>query len=159
MNNLEEGIPYSWFTREMPASSLLIYSYSFAELCDRLQIVTLKIIASTGKNESLEKEQGDILHDIQYHLRRTPMNAEMIKAFTVLAFVNKFIFDNETFVRDADSCAEQIDATTLLNKLKASHKANSLRAASKKHIQNQRGERVDEKLNYGKEDGFWNIQY
>ncbi len=132
------------------------YSYSFAELCDRLQIVMLKVINSPSQNEALQSEINTILHDIQLHLSQKPMDAEMVKGLVVLGFVNQFIFNNETTVRDADDNGS-IDDATLLQTLKKSHRANSLRASAKKHIQNQRGERVDEKLNYGKTEGMWNI--
>lgn len=133
----------------------MIYNYSFAELCDRLGIVVLKQINSKEKNLALDAEINEILHDIDLHIKQTPINAEMIKGITVLAYVNKFIFDGETDVR------EKMDENNpeLLPKLIATHKANSLRAASKKHIQNQRNERIDPKLNYGNETGLWNITF
>lgn len=135
----------------------LKYGYSFAELLDRLQIVILKIINSSERNSALETEVSDIMNDIQIHLQSTPMNAEMIKGLIVLGFVNQFIFNNETEVREAEN--SNISDADLLAKLKETHKANSLRAAAKKHIQSQRGERIDPKLNYGKEDNFWNISW
>lgn len=134
------------------------YNLSFAELLDRATIIFLKIAASKGGNEAFATEFNDTLHDIQLHLDEKPMTAEMIRGLISLSMVNKFIFDNETYVRDADDNAN-VDDETLLAKLKESHKANSLRAASKKHIQLQRGGRVDEKLNYGKSSDFWNISF
>ena len=47
----------------------------------------------------------------------------------------------------------------LLPMLKESHKANSLRGEAKRHIQVQRGSRIDKKLNYGRSSGFWNIDF
>lgn len=138
--------------------SELKYSYSFSELCDRMQIVLLKIIASQSDYHALENEVKDIMNDIQIHLDNKPMNAEMVKGLMVLGFVNMFIFGNETFVRDAGDNGN-VDDVILLARLKDSHKANSLRAEAKKHIQNQRSERVDPKLNYGKSVDFWNIKW
>ncbi len=135
------------------------YNYSFAELCDRASIVLMKIANSNDTNkEAFEQELRSILHDIQLHINQTPIDAEMIKGIIVLTQVNSFIWGNESFVRDADDNGN-VDDETLLSKLKESHKANSLRAAAKKHIQNQRGERVDEKLNYGRDAGMWNIKW
>lgn len=136
----------------------IVYSLSFAELCDRAQIVTLKITHSKEPNESFEKELDDILHDIQLHLDSKPINSQQVKGLIVLGMVNKFIWDNESFVRDADDNGNVPDEE-LLARLKLSHKANSLRAAAKKHIQSNRSERVDEKLNYGLENNFWNIKW
>jgi len=139
-------------------SKQLKYGLSFAELCDRAQIVTLKVIASKERNEAFEKELDDIYHDIQIHLDEIPMTAEMLRGFTVLNLVNQFIFSNETFVRDVDDNGG-VEDSVLLSKLQESHRANSLRASAKKHIQIQRGSRVDLKLNYGKSSNFWNITF
>lgn len=136
----------------------ILYSLSFAELCDRAQIVLMKISHSTEPSEAFEKELNDILHDIQLHLDNKPLDAQQVKGLIVLTQVNSFIWQNESFVRDADDKGGVPDEE-LLAKLKLSHKANSLRAAAKKHIQNHRLERVDEKLNYGKDADFWNIKF
>ena len=134
-----------------------LYSYSFAELLDRAGIVLMKI-ANSKEPAAFEEELKLILHDIQLHLNQTPMNAEMVKGLIVLTQVNSFIWGNEKFVRDADDNVDVGDEA-LLEILKKSHRANSLRGAAKKHIQIQRSERTDEKLNYGLENNFWNIKW
>ena len=134
------------------------YSLSFAELCDRAQIVLLKIINSPEPNEALRKELFDILTDVQQHINEKPITAEMLRGIMVLGFVNQFIFSNETIVRDEDF-GKKLDDDKLLEVLKKSHKANSLRAEAKKYIQQQRQERQDPKLNYGKNEGMWNIDF
>ena len=134
------------------------YSLSFAELCDRAQIVLLKIINSPKPNEALRKELFDILTDVQQHINEKPITAEMLRGIMVLGFVNQFIFSNETIVRDEDF-GKKLDDDKLLEVLKKSHKANSLRAEAKKYIQQQRQERQDPKLNYGKNEGMWNIDF
>lgn len=134
------------------------YSLSFAELLDRAQIVLMKISHSTEPSEAFEKELNDILHDIQLHIDNKPLDAQQVKGLIVLTQVNSFIWQNESFVRDADDKGGVPDEE-LFAKLKLSHKANSLRASAKKHIQNHRSERVDEKLNYGKDANFWNIKW
>ena len=134
------------------------YSLSFAELCDRGQIVLLKIINSPEPNEALRKELFDILTDVQQHINEKPITAEMLRGIMVLGFVNQFIFSNETIVRDEDF-GKKLDDDKLLEVLKKSHKANSLRAEAKKYIQQQRQERQDPKLNYGKNEGMWNIDF
>lgn len=134
------------------------YSLSFAELCDRAQIVLLKIINSPEPNEALRKELFDILTDVQQHINEKPITAEMLRGIMVLGFVNQFIFSNETIVRDEDF-GKKLDDDKLLEVLKKSHKANSLRAEAKKYIQQQRQERQDPKLNYGKDEGMWNIDF
>ena len=134
------------------------YSLSFAELCDRGQIVLLKIINSPEPNEALRKELFDILTDVQQHINEKPITAEMLRGIMVLGFVNQFIFSNETIVRDEDF-GKKLDDDKLLEVLKQSHKANSLRAEAKKYIQQQRQERQDPKLNYGKNEGMWNIDF
>lgn len=134
------------------------YSLSFAELCDRGQIVLLKIINSDNHNEALSKELFDILTDIQQHINEKPITAEMLRGIMVLGFVNNFIFTNESIVRDEDF-GSQLEDEKMLEILKKSHKANSLRAEAKKYIQQQRNERQDPKLNYGKNEGMWNIDF
>jgi len=134
----------------------LRYSYSFAELLDRAGIVAMKIANSTDP-KAFEAELSDILSDIQIHLDQKPMDAEQVKALIVLTQVNSFIWRNEQAVRDADD--GKITDEELLPMLKESHKANSLRGEAKKHIQTQRSERTDGKLNYGRSSGFWNIDF
>lgn len=134
----------------------LKYSYSFAELLDRAGIVIMKI-ANSKDSKAFEVELADILNDIQIHLDQKPMNAEQVKALIILTQVNSFIWGNEKAVRDADD--GKITDEELLPMLKESHKANSLRGEAKKHIQIQRGSRTDEKLNYGRTSGFWNIDF
>ena len=118
----------------------------------------LKIINSPEPNEALRKELFDILTDVQQHINEKPITAEMLRGIMVLGFVNQFIFSNETIVRDEDF-GKKLDDDKLLEVLKKSHKANSLRAEAKKYIQQQRQERQDPKLNYGKNEGMWNIDF
>ena len=100
----------------------------------------------------------DILTDIQQHINEKPITAEMLRGIMVLGFVNNFIFTNESIVRDEDF-GSQLEDEKMLEILKKSHKANSLRAEAKKYIQQQRNERQDPKLNYGKNEGMWNIDF
>ena len=60
----------------------LKYSYSFAELLDRANIVTMKI-ANSFDPKAFEAELSDILNDIQIHLDEKPMNAEQVKGLIV----------------------------------------------------------------------------
>ncbi len=133
------------------------YSYSFAELLDRAGIVTMKIANSDKADNPFQQELKDILHDIQIHLDEKPLNAEQVKGLIILTQVNSFIWKNEEAVRDNDN--GEITDEQLLPMLKESHRANSLRGEAKKHIQNQRKERLDNKLNYGMSNSFWNIQF
>lgn len=133
------------------------YQYSFAELLDRAGIVLMKIANSPNADTPFHVELKDILHDIQLHLNEKPMTAEMVRGLIVLTQVNFFIWGNEKAVRDADD--GKISDEELIIMLKESHKANSLRGEAKKHIQLQRGSRTDEKLNYGRTAGFWNIKF
>ena len=137
----------------------VVYSLSFAELLDRLSIVELRNINSKEPNEKIQEEIKDILHDIDLHLAEKPMSGEQVRGLIILSYVNKFIWDNESSVREEEDCSNQTYSHELLEKLKQSHKANSLRAEAKKHIQNQRQERIDEKLNYGKQVDMWNIKF
>ena len=139
-----------------PAETGLRYSYSFAELLDRATIVTMKI-ANASDPKAFEQELSDILNDIQIHLNEKPMTAEQVKGLIVLTQVNFFIWGNEKAVRDADD--GKITDEELLPMLKESHRANSLRGEAKRHIQVQRGSRIDKKLNYGRSSGFWNIDF
>lgn len=132
------------------------YSYSFAELCDRASIVIMKI-ANSIDPKSFEEELKDILHDIQIHLNEKPMTAEQVKGLIVLTQVNSFIWRNEEAVRDSDD--GKISDEELLPMLKKSHMANSLRGQAKKHIQLQRSQRTDDKLNYNMAKGFWNMSF
>lgn len=126
------------------------YLLSFAELCDRLNIVLQKIIHSPTEEVKaiFTKEAKDIKHDIDLFIQEgVKIDSRMIEALMMLQLINREIWENESALRgDGDK-----------SDLVKTHKLNSDRAFSKKRISILANGRVDEKLNYI--GGLWNYNY
>jgi len=125
------------------------YLPSFAELIDRLQIVSLKILfADAELKKEFMKEAADIKYDINLFLEEgVKMSGDMIQAIGILQMVNWEIWDNESALRGDGDKADPIKT----------HKLNCDRAHAKKKIQQLAGGRIDHKLNYI--DGYLNFPY
>ena len=125
------------------------YTYSFAELCDRLNIITMKIVFS--ENEEMRKafveERDNIVHDIDLFIKEgVVIDGKMIAGICALQLVNTTIWNNESAGRG--------DGTEKNYEL--SHGLNSNRAEVKKLISQRANGKVDYKLNYGL--GVWDLR-
>lgn len=121
------------------------YTYSFAELFDRLSIVIQKELYATDKKMKSEfrKERLDIVHDISIF----GVNGEIIFSAMLLMLCNSKMWDNESGARGDGN------KTNFL----LTHKLNASRAEIKKRIQEMIGGRIDYKLNYI--EGAWTIKW
>jgi len=122
------------------------YHLSFAELLDRLSIVSQKVIYAQEEEmkTAFISEREDILHDID--LFRVKWDAKLSYAAMVLQHINAKIWDNESGGR-GEGGDRNYDLT---------HALNSNRAEVKKWIQEYIGGRIDHKLNYIK--GAWDLR-
>jgi len=113
---------------------------TFAELIDRLGIVTLKSIKISENKEEYEQEANDIMHDIDEVIQEKKINltGQMIRAIIVNAISNEVIWANESKARSGGADQDHL--------LKFTHSVNGVRNAAKNVISNEIGERVDLKL-------------
>ena len=119
------------------------YKWSFAELVDRLTIVTQKVIyADTPEMKaSFIQERADIIHDLNLFLQEgVTVDGDIISHICALQHINTTIWKNESAFRgDGDG-----------GDLVLTHSLNSDRAFIKKIISTKVNGRVDHKLNYNK---------
>lgn len=134
------------------------YGYSFAELLDRLCIVSSKLVySSEDKRETFEREIADIVHDIQLDIDEgAVVTADIIRAIVVLTQANQAIWDNEDFIRQN---ANDMDDEKTASALIYTHKLNGDRSRSKERIQNLIGGRTDPKINCLAESSAWKIEW
>ena len=128
------------------ARAELLFTPTFAELCDFLSIKILKSIFLVQNKKDFEEEIRLVMKDLELHIekRGIKFSAEMIRALMILMFSNRFIWENENLARSGN---EQ-DAKLLI----ISHKANGVRNLAKNVIANELGERVDLKTDSIKND-------
>lgn len=133
------------------------YMPSFAELIDRLNVVSSKSVYAENGAETFKQEIEDILHDINIHISQgVKVDADMIRAIVLLTQSNLAIWLNEDFIRSGSrqmSSSEKAEALTL------THSLNGTRSACKTRIQNLIGGRVDPKLNCLAEGSAWKIEW
>ena len=116
------------------------YLPTFAELVDRLSIVTLKSIFIPANKAAYDQEAKDILHDINAIIKEKNivLNAEAIRAIQVIQLANRYIWENESKVR--------AEGNQDLALLKLTHSINGVRNTAKNVLSKQLGERVDLKI-------------
>ena len=125
------------------------YTWSFAELVDRLSIVIQKIVYSETPEmaNGFAKERDDIVHDLNLFLKEgVKLDGEMIYKICALQLINATVWSNESAGR-GDGDQKNYELT---------HSLNSDRASIKKSISEQAKGRIDFKLNYGK--GTWDFK-
>ena len=116
------------------------YMPTFAELIDRLCIVTLKSIKIPEHKKEYEKEAQDIMHDIEMIIKEknVQLTGQMIRALQVNSISNETIWANESKAREGGDSQDQL--------LKFTHAVNGVRNQAKNVISQEIGERVDLKL-------------
>jgi len=127
------------------------YNWSFAELCDRLSIVVMKIAYSDSKEmiSAFLEERNSILADIDLFIKEgVEMDGEMVYLIQGLQFINTKIWHNESEQRGESAETTEQGWKQKYEKLLQSHQWNADRAICKKAIQEKIGGRVDYKLNY-----------
>ena len=116
------------------------YMPTFAELIDRLSIVTLKSIKILGNKEAYEKEAHEIMHDLDIIIKEKKINltAQMIRAMLIVSWANETIWSNESKAREGGTEQDHL--------LKFTHSINGVRNNAKNVISQEIGERKDLKL-------------
>lgn len=128
------------------------YTLSFAELCDRLNIVIQKIIYSDDEEIKISFviERDAIINDIDFCIKNgLVVSGDMINAIMSLQLINHLIWINEDDLRKAETNpCPVVDWEGRFKKIKFTHQLNADRSMVKKKIQSLFGGRIDYKLNY-----------
>jgi len=114
------------------------YLPTFAQLIDRLCIVTLKSIKIPEHKKEYEEEAKEIMHDIDLILKKKKATAQMIRAIQVNAIANETIWENEKEARRGGKNQDKL--------LKYTHSINGVRNMAMNVISQEVGERKDLKL-------------
>lgn len=121
------------------------YLPTLADLIDRLTIVQQKQIFIPDKREEYAQELEDLMHDIDLIITRDKhaIDANAIHAICVIMLANRYIWENESIIRDGTS---REDAATQLKRLKATHSINGVRNTAKNVLSELTGGRKDYKI-------------
>lgn len=142
------------------ASKGRLYLPGLADLIDRLSIVLQKEVFIQGHREDYRREQEAIMHDIDLILRdRTPLGADQIRAICILQLSNRFVWENETRIRDGSS---DEPPAVQLERLRMTHAVNGVRNTAKNAISAFDGSRLDYKIDalsadLPEEHGNWRV--
>lgn len=121
------------------------YLPTLADLVDRLTIVQQKMIFISEHRAEYIEEREVILHDIDLILADTPaLTARAVWAISVIQLANRFVWENETKIRDGTSIETR---DVQLDRLRATHAVNGVRNTAKNILaQSVAGSRVDYKI-------------
>ena len=124
------------------------YLPTFAQLCDRLSIVTLKSIKIHENKEEYEQEAKLIMKDISLSFNTFKLNYKemgyLLRAIQVNAVTNEMIWNNESKARQGSKEQDKL--------LKLTHSLNRIRNQAMNVISHIIGERKDLKLDYMDEE-------
>ena len=124
------------------------YTWSFAELIDRMSIVAQKIVYAETEEMRLAfvQERDDIINDLDLFLKEgVQVDGKMISNICALQLINATVWNNESAFREG---GDGVDLTL-------THSLNSDRANCKMAISKKANGRIDYKLNYNK--GIWDL--
>lgn len=137
------------------------YLPTLADLVDRLTIVQLKMIFIPERRTEYVVERDEIQHDIDLILAGIPkLNARAVMAITMIQLTNRYIWENETRIRDGSS---NESSNIQLKRLKATHAINGVRNTAKNVLSELvSGSRIDYKIDCMASDlpeefGCWDI--
>jgi hypothetical protein len=116
------------------------YLPTYAELIDRLCIVTLKSIKIPENKKAYEQEAQEIMNDLDEITKEKNINitGQLIRAILMIAISNETIWANESKARQGGEVGEGI--------LRFTHSVNGVRNNAKNVISQEIGERKDLKL-------------
>jgi len=116
------------------------YLPTFAELIDRLSIVTLKSIKIPENKKEYEQEAKEIMDDLDLISKdkKIRLTGQLIRAIQMIMLSNDTIWNNESKARQGKNNQDSL--------LKFTHSVNSVRNQAKNVISNEIGERKDLKL-------------
>lgn len=133
------------------------YRYSFAELLDRLGIVSLKYIYTKENKDNFQQEINEIVHDIQCDIDEgVVVTADILRAVIVLTQANMEVWKNEQFARDNVELNNDKETAKALT---YTHRLNGERCQAKSRIQDLIGGRLDPKISCLAEGSVWNIKW
>jgi len=114
------------------------YLPTFAELIDRMTICQLKSIFIPDNKEAYDEEISDIKYDLDQIIKEKniDLTAELIRAVSIVMLSNRYIWENESKVRNSAD-----DDESYL--LKLTHSINGVRNTAKNVISKELGERID----------------
>ena len=117
------------------------YLPTFAELIDRMTICQLKSIFIPDNKEAYDEEISDIKYDLDQIIKdkNVDLTAELIRAVSIVMLSNRYIWENESKVRNSAD-----DDESYL--LKLTHSINGVRNTAKNIIQSAIGGRKDDKI-------------
>lgn len=137
------------------------YLPTLADLVDRLSIVQQKEIFIPAHAEEYRAEKALIQHDIDLELKLLgrPFGSREIWACMLIQLANRYIWENETKIRDGSSV--EPDAV-VLQRLRATHAINGVRNTAKNILNAFAGGRQDYKIDcfaadLPKEFGNWQV--
>lgn len=132
------------------------YLPTLADLVDRLTIVQMKAVFIPERRAEYLAEREEIEHDIDLILEHLPkrIGARELHAVMVIMLANRFIWENESRVRNGQSQD--------LSLLKLTHSINGVRATAKNRLSELVGGRQDYKIDALAADlppefGHWKI--
>lgn len=138
-----------------------LYLPTIAELVDRLSIVILKSVFL--EREIYQQEIKLIEHDIDIALAESDyrLTAKEVRAILVIMLANRFIWENESWVRRLSNDTE-LSKDLQRKHLIATHAVNGCRNTAKNIIMQRFGGRQDHKVDclaadLPKEMGNWKI--
>jgi len=153
-----EGITGTVISNQVPQRK---YLPTLADLIDRLTIAQQKQIFIPEKRDEYTQELDDLMHDIDLIISQGQhaITAKEIHAICVIMLANRYIWENESIIRDGTS---REDADTQLKRLKATHSINGVRNTAKNVLSESTGGRKDYKIDCFAADlvdefGNWNI--
>lgn len=117
---------------------------SLSDLVDRLTIVQMKAVFIPEQKDKFLEERAAIEHDIDLIIqeKEITIGAAEIHAIIVIMLANRWIWENESKIRNATDK----DHETQLARLKATHAINGVRNAAKNELSAVDGGRLDYKL-------------
>lgn len=140
------------------------YLPTLADLIDRLTIVLQKQIFIHERKDEYELEMEDLLHDIDNVIEGLARQgnfiaAKEIKAIAIIQLSNRFVWENESTIRNGDS---KESSEVQLKRLKATHSINGVRNTAKNVLSECVGGRKDYKVDCFAADlidefGNWNV--
>tara|TARA_R110001592_G_scaffold333523_1_gene617346 strand:+ start:157 stop:564 length:408 start_codon:yes stop_codon:yes gene_type:complete len=115
------------------------YLPTLSELIDRLSIAQLKEVFIPEHKAEYAEEISQILHDIDLELqeKNVILNADTVRAITVLSQMNLHIWHNESNYRKGIKDGNDLELT---------HGLNGIRNTAKNMIQEHAGGRKDYKI-------------
>jgi hypothetical protein len=144
------------------------YLPTFAELVDRLSIVILKSVFIPENREAYLQERADIEADLKLLLGpqpeiargRLPVGAEEITAIMIIMLANRFIWENESIIRQTPTLRDGTNKGDA--NLRLTHTINGVRNTAKNVISRLHGDRIDLKVDclaadLPKQFGNWDL--